>query len=209
MKKERPLSGKELKILDSQLSQLNKRFKRQIRFLLVWVLLALVVGLYAFFQINADKVILLFAVVAIYIGIGVWVVAGEYIKQSKRRKEIATLKKKNLVTSIEVNSSLFYELREQEDEGVYYLFQLDDNIVLSFGGQDFYPSKEFPSDSFEIVQGFGVNNEIVFLEVFNYGKKITPIKVIEGQQKSDLLNSPIYPNPYTLTVVDGRIEDII
>ena len=210
MKFERPLQNKELKILDKRLKRLEKNYKGQIRFLFIWTLLALIIGTFAFFRMDSiDKMILLFATVTIYIGIGVWLVAKEHLKQSKERKSIAYLKSKNLVTAIEVNSDHYYELKEQEDEGVYYLFQLDNSKVFSFGGQDFYPNKKFPSNKFEIVEGRGIDNEVLLLETFNFGEKIKPTKVISGQEKWNLLNHPNYPDPYNLTIADGRIEDYL
>lgn len=210
MKLQRPLQDKELKILDKRLKQLDKNFKRHIRFLFIWTLLAFAVGIFAYFKMDTtSEILLLFATVTIYIGIGVWVTGKEYLKQQKERKSIAFLKNKNLVTAVEVNSDFYYELKEQEDEGVYYLFQLPGNKVFSFGGQDFYPSKKFPSDKFEVVEGRGLNNEVLLLETFCYGKKIKPARIVAGQEKWNLLNSPNYPNPENLTVVDGRIEDYL
>jgi hypothetical protein len=207
LKLQRPLQDKELKILDKRLNQLDKNFKRHIRFLLIWTLLAIVVGIFAYYKINTNQDVLWLAVtVAVYIGIAIWVVGEEYVKQRKERNSIAFLKKQNVVTAVEVHSDTFYELKEEDDEGVYYLFQLPDNKVFSFGGQDFYPNKNFPSDKFEIVEGRGPNGEVVLLETFSYGKKIKPSRIITGQEKWDMFNSPNYPDPENLTVVDGRIE---
>lgn len=158
---------------------------------------------------TTNDVLWLVMAIAVYVGIAVWVVGKEYLSQQNERKSIVFFKNKNLVTAIEVNSDLYYELKEEEDEGVYYLFQLPNNKVFSFGGQDFYPSKKFPSDKFEVVEGRGLNNEILLLETFCYGKKIKPARVIAGQEKWNLLNSPNYPDPEKLSVVDGRIEDYL
>lgn len=210
MKYDRPLQDKELTILDQRLKQHDKRFKRQIRFLLIWTLLALVVGTFAFFRMETkSEVYLLIATVAIYIGIGVWIVIEDYLKEKRARKSIEYLKKKNLVTVIEVNSDRYYELKEDSDEGVYYLFQLDNNKVFSFGGQDFYPDDKFPCDKFEIVEGRGIRNEVLFLETFIYGKAIKPIRVIEGKEKWDMFGNPNYPDPEKLTIVEGKIENYL
>lgn len=210
LKLQRPLQDKELKILDKRLKQLDTNFKRQTRFLLIWTLLAFAMGTFAYFKIDTTNDILwLVATVIIYVGIGVWVVGKEYLSQQKERKSIIFLKSKNLVTAIEVSSDLFFELKEEEDEGVYYLFQLPNNKVFSFGGQDFYPSKKFPCNQFEVVEGRGLNDEVLLLETFCYGKKIKPTRVIAGQDKWQMLNYPNYPDPEKLTVVDGRIEDYL
>jgi uncharacterized membrane protein len=210
LKLQRPLQDKEYKILNKRLKQLDKNHKRQMRFLLVWALLAIAFGTFAFFKMDTpNDIVLLFVTVLIYIGIGIWVVGKEYLKQQREKKSIAYPKKKNLVTVVEVNSNKYFELKEEEDEGVYYLFQLDNNKVFSFGGQDFYPNRKFPSDKFEIVEGRGLNDEILLLETFSYGVKIKPIKVIAGQEKRNLLNSLNYPAPEKLSVVDGQIEDYL
>ena len=178
--------------------------------MLIWTLVAFAVGIFAYFKMDTtNEILLLFATIAIYIAIGVWVTGKEYLKQQKDRRSIAFLKNKNLVTVIEVNSDLYYELKEQEDEGVYYLFQLPNNKIFSFGGQDFYPSKKFPSDKFEVIEGRGSNNEVILLEVFSYGKKIKPVQVFVGQDKWNIINNPNYPDPERLTIVDGRIEDYL
>lgn len=176
----------------------------------IWTLLALVVGTFAFSKMDtSQEVLLLFATTVIYISIGVCVVGKEYLKQQKVRKSITFLKSKNKITVVEVSSGKYYELKEEQDEGVYYLFQLDNNKVFSFGGQDFYPNKRFPSDKFEIIEGRGLYNEILLLETYCYGKKIHPTRIITGQEKWNMLNSPNYPDPGLLTVAEGRIEDYL
>jgi hypothetical protein len=208
LKLERPLHPQELTVLDKQLAQLGRQFKSQRRTLLIGTLLILAIGAVVHFKVSPElNVVLLWAAMAVFIGIGTWVFGKEYLQQQSTRKSIAYLKSKNLVTVIVVKSDKYYELREQEDEGVYYLFQLDGNKVFSFGGQDFYPSRKFPSDNFEIVEGRGINNETLLLEVFSYGKKIKPNQIITGQAKWNLLNSPNYPNPNYFTITDGSIED--
>lgn len=210
LKLQRPLQEKEIKVLNNRLKQLDKNFKRQKRVLFVWTLLALVIGTIAFFGMDKKSdIILLFVTIAIYIGIGVWEFGKDYFKQRSDRNSITYLKNKNLITAIEVDSDKYYELKEEDDEGVYYLYQLHNNKVFSFGGQDFYPTKKFPSNKFEIVEGRGLKDEIVILETFSYGKKIKPTRIISGQQKWDLLNNPNYPNPDKLTVAEGKIEDYL
>lgn len=209
MKFERALEPKELKILDKQLSQHNKSFKKSCRFLLIWTLLALIIGSYAYIKMKdkGDKTWLILTII-IYIGIAVWVVGEDFLKQRKQKRSIAFLRQKNVVTVVKVVSNKYYELTEENDEGIYYLFQLDGNKIFSFGGQDFYPSKKFPSDNFEIVEGRGFKNEVILLEIYNYGEKINPHLKISGQDKWNLLNSATYPDPYKLTMIDAKLEDI-
>ena len=82
----------------------------------------------------------------------------------------------NKAKSIKVVSDKFIELSEVEDEGVYYLFQVDNNQILSFGGQEFYPTNKFPSNDFEIVMSHGKLGELVLYEKYVNGNKIQPIR---------------------------------
>jgi hypothetical protein len=84
---------------------------------------------------------------------------------------------------------------------------LPENKILSFGGQDFYPSKKFPSSNFEIAICYGIKNEIVLLEIYNYGNKIKPKLKITGQRKWDLIGNSNYPDPEDFTIIEGRLDD--
>ena len=53
LKLQRPLQDKELKILDSRLKQLNKKLRRQVRFLLIWTLVTFDAG--EFYRDHDDK----------------------------------------------------------------------------------------------------------------------------------------------------------
>lgn len=209
MKFERPLQEKELNILDLELDRTTVALRRQLRFSSIWASIALIIGTIAYFKIDPRSTIVLFLTVAAYVGVGVWVFLEQRLKQNRRQKSIAYLKNKNQVTVVQVHSDTYYLLEEQEDEGVFYLFQLANNKVFSFGGQDFYEDDKFPSNNFEIVEGRGIKNEILILETYINGEKIKPTKVISGKEKWDLLGSTHYPNPEKLTVADGRIEDYI
>jgi hypothetical protein len=209
MKFERPLQEKELNKLNRRLDQLNIKRRNKVRFLVIWTLLALIVGTIAYFNIDPQVVIVLYLTVAAYIGVGVWVVIEQQVDGNREKKSIAFLKSKNLVTVVQVRSDTFYVLDEEDDEGIYYLFQLENDKVFSFGGQDFCEDDNFPSDKFEIVEGRGIKNEILILETFVQGKKIQPKQIIRGKEKWDILGSSHYPDPDKLTIADGRIEDYV
>ncbi|BAV07336.1 hypothetical protein SAMN05421788_10242 [Filimonas lacunae] len=210
MKLERALEEKELKTLDDKLQHNNRLLRRMVRFLWVWISLALVIGGIVFFWMkNRNEVYLLGTTVVLYIGIGVWVAGKDYGALRKANKSIEYLKSNNRVTVVSVRADKYYELKEQEDEGVFYLFQLEEDKVLSFGGQEFYPNSQFPNDQFDIVEARGLYNEVLLLEIYTYGSKIAPLLVLEGQQKWDVLSSGQYPDPYQMTIVNGKVEDFI
>lgn len=209
MQTERPLSDKEIKILRQDLKRLDERKSFQIKFLGGWTLLAVIVGTFVYFRLETTtELYLLIGTVVIYILIGVWSFMETYLKQKKVRKNIDFVFETNKVKSIKVITTDFIELSEVEDEGVNYLFQISDNKILSFGGQDFYPTKNFPSDNFEIAVCNGEKGEVVLLETYNYGKKIQPKRKITGQQKWDLIGSANYPDPDNFAIIDGQLENI-
>jgi len=206
---ERPLSDKEIKTLKQDLKRLDKRKSFQIKFLVGWTLLAILVGTYVYFRLDTTiELYLLIGTVIIYILIGVWGFMETYLKQKRERKNIDFVFATNKVKSIKVIATDYIELSEVEDEGVNYLFQISDNKILSFGGQNFYPIKNFPSDNFEIVICKGQKGEIVLLETYNYGKKIQPNRKITGQQKLDLIGSANYPNSDNFVIIAGQLENI-
>jgi hypothetical protein len=206
---DRPLSDKEIKILRQNLKQLDKRKSFQVKFLFVWTILAVIVGSIFYFKLETTKeYYLLVGTVVIYALIGVWSFTELYLKQNRQRKKIDFVFKDNKVKSIKVISTDYIELSEVEDEGVHYLFQLPNDKILSFGGQDFYPTKKFPSDNFEIALCYGPKNEILLLEKFVYGDKLSPKMKITGLNKLDLIGNPSYPDPEKFTIIDGQLENI-
>ena len=206
---DRPLSDKEIKILRQNLKQLDKRKSFQVKFLIGWTILAVIVGSVFYFKLETtNEHYLLVGTVVIYVLIGVWIFTEFYIKQNRQRKKIDFVFKDNKVKSIKVLSTDYIELSEVEDEGLHYLFQLPNDKILSFGGQDFYPTKKFPSDNFEIALCYDPNNEIILLEKFVYGDKLTPKIKITGQKKLDLIGSPSYPDPEKFTIIGGQLENI-
>ena len=206
---DRPLSDKEIKVLRQNLKQLDKRKSFQVKFLIGWTILAVIVGSIFYFKLDtANEYYLLGGTVVIYVLIGVWSFTNLYIKQNRQRKNIDFVFDANKVKSIKVNATNYIELSEVTDEGVYYLFQLPDNKILSFGGQEFYPTKKFPSDNFEIALCYGPNGEIILLEKFVYGAKLFPKIKIAGQRKLDLIGNSNYPDPEKFTIIDGQLENI-
>jgi hypothetical protein len=209
MQTERPLSDKEIKILRQDLKRLDKQKSLQIKFLVGWTMLAIIVGTYVYFRLDTTtELYLLIGTVLIYVLIGVWSFLKTYIKQNKKRNNIDFVFATNKVKSIKVTATDYIELSEVEDEGVNYLFQISDNKILSFGGQDFYPTMNFPSDNFEIAICNDQKDKVVLLEKYNYGKKIQPKRKITGQQKWELIGSANYPDPDKFAIIDGQLENI-
>jgi len=206
--KERRLNDVETRILKKDLKNLDKRSAFQKRFLIGWSILALIVGTIVYFRLDLkQEYYLLFGTVLVYILIGVWVFLENFTKSIKQRKSIDFVLTENKVKSINIVSEKYIELSEVEDEGVQYLFQISDNKIISIGGQEFYPTKKFPSNDFEIALSYGKFGELVLFEKYVNGHKIQPIKKVTGQNKWDLISNSNYPNPENYTIIDGKIED--
>lgn len=209
MLKERQLNDKEIRILKKDVKQLNKRNTFQKRFLFSWAIVALVVGTIVFFRLDSKtEYYLLFGSEIIYILIGVLVYTENNIKIRKQKNNIEFVLTENRVKSIKVVSKKYIELSEVDDEGVFYLFQIEDNKILSFGGQDYYPTNKFPSDDFEIIMCHGKSGELVLLEKYVNGHRIQPIQKITGQKKLELISSSKFPDPNSFTIIEGQIEQI-
>lgn len=182
--------------------EIGKRKSRLTKFTMLWTMTCLIVGTIASFYIEKGLLALLFVTVLIFIAIGLWGFFDSKAPFEKELKGINDLKTKNLVTSIHVKTTEYYELTEEEDEGIYYLFQIQPDKILSFGGQEFYPNKKFPNSDFEIVEGRSTDGQIIFLEIYCHGERIKPIKKIKGKEKWDLLQK-FNPDKYEIT--DGRL----
>lgn len=190
-----------------ELKKLDERLSFQYKFLSGYIFLAILLGGFFFFRLDLEgEHYLLIGTVLVFMLIGIWVFFQNYSSTKKQHQSIVFAKNNNSVTSIEVNAERYIELSEVEDEGVHYLFQLEGDRILSFGGQDFYPSKKFPSDNFEIAICYGFYGEIIFLKKYTSGKKLEPITKISGNKKWKLLTNANYPDPEKFSIVTGELD---
>lgn len=207
MKTIRGLNKKEQDFLRRELKRSKERFNSNIRFITGWILLSLIIGVIAFVKIDAKLKAYLYVVIAIYIVIGLTVFFKQSIRLNKAIKNLSFVQKGNEINSIVVRSSSYIQLAEVDDEGIFYLFQLDGDRILSFGGQDFYPTKTFPSNDFEIAIAYGPAGEIVILNKYERGTKLHPMLKISGEEKLKLISKPSYPDPEKFTIIAGRLEN--
>lgn len=140
------------------------------------------------------------------IGIILWVYSEGYFKSRNELKGIRYLKNSNVITSIRVQSLEYIQLSEEEDEGVHYIFQVEPNKILCMGGQDFYPTKKFPSSDFEIAEGKDEKGNVIFFEIYPFGEKCKPLKKIKGKQKAALMKKRDFAG-YKITA--GKLTDLI
>lgn len=205
---ERPLLDKEIKILKLTLKQLDKKRSVHMKFLIGWTLLVAVIATLAWFMIALNDRSNLLFVAVIYILIGFWSFTEAYLKQFRIRKDIGFAFASNKGSYIKVTATEYIEISETDDEGVFYLFQIAENKILLFGGQDFYPTQKFPSDDFEIVICYGQKRRIVLSEVYVLGNKIYPKIKITGEKRLAYIQHLNYPEPGKFTIINDRLSNI-
>ena len=76
-------------------------------------------------------------------------------------------------------------IQQYEDEGDHYIFDVGENTLFFFGGQDYPPSKSFPNTECELVRTEG---GAVF-RMNRSGEKLKCARRIPGQIAKDL---PVY-----------------
>lgn len=207
MKTFRVLNKKELDYLQRELQRNKKQFISYVKFISGWILLSLIIGVIAFLNIDNKLRVYLYAAIGIYIAIGLRVFFQQTRQLNKATKRFEFVEQQNQITSIVVRSTSYIQLSETEDEGVFYLFQLDADNILSFGGQEFYPSKNFPSSDFEIAIAYGPIGEIVTARKYVSGEKLQPMLLLKGEEKWNLLSKASYPDPEKFTIIPGRLEN--
>lgn len=196
MKIKRQLNRKELRSLDREIGFSKKRYRRDLWFLGIPTLLFLVaIPVILFTDTKEPKWIFLLLAAALYFAVGPGVSGKSFIRERRRLKEYDLLRVRNEVTVFEVRSSRYYFFDEEEDEGVFYLFEVAPDELLFFGGQDYYPTRQFPSNEFEIVLGYSGGGELLLMEIYSTGEKITPLKKISGAEKQQLLSHLFGLNP--------------
>ena len=150
-----------------------------------------------------------FLFILIFVGIGLWVYVEEVLKIQKRYRDIEFLKNKNRVSSISVKSEKCWELPEEGDEGIYYLFELENHTTVLIGGQEFYSPRKFPNSHFEIVQGQGKKGNLVLEKIINYGQKLAPEKKVIGDKKWAILEKFLQHSPESsFPIIDAELESI-
>jgi len=212
---ERPLSAKDIKTLDKDILLFNKRKNFTVKYFVGYTLIVLIVSIFVYFKIDRNDLVPLIVTSIGFFIAGLWGFLELYLKENKRLKAITWSKNENKVLSIVVKSNDFIEIPEHEDEGDYYLFQLADNKILYIGGQEFYQSKSFPNNNFEIVMAKDPQNKIILLERNDLGEKINPkIKLNRNQsikltdEQIEEINKQDFVIREFTTIITGSIDKI-
>jgi len=203
---EKALGHSEKKLIKKEFKEIKNREDYLKKFLQQGCLGTLGVGMILYLLIpDYLYPILGTSVIICIITIGVYY--EEINKLQQRRSNLNFLEKKNHVLSLRIKSERFYQLCEEEDEGGEYLFELNNNKLLFFGGQEYYPNNKFPNSDFEIVIGKGQSGETVIFKIFTFGNKIKPLRKVKSDDKSRLYHlANIVPDNFS--EINGNLQTI-
>jgi hypothetical protein len=127
----------------------------------------------------------------------------ELLRDGKRRiRALDGALQRNSAHVTRITASRVVELEEAEDEGACFGFEQPDGVVVFVVGQDFYPTRKFPSTDFSLVWIYDLSNAPVELLVENHGTKVEPVRIISCSDQHR------FRRPSHLDSVDATIDNI-
>ena len=82
-----------------------------------------------------------------------------------------------------ISCKRFIEVEEFEDEGVCYLFEIEDKRLFLLFGQEYYSDSRFPSTDFSIVDILDAKRNSVESYLEKRGEKLKPYRIISASDK--------------------------
>lgn len=123
----------------------------------------------------------------------------DLLRLARQLEETARLGKAEVVR---VRCGAMVELEEIEDEGACYAFQVEPDKVLVVDGQEFYATKRFPNEDFDLVHVRDGSGQLVELFIETHGRPLTPSRTIPSTIKGTL------EVPEHLSVVPGKLDEL-
>lgn len=80
-----------------------------------------------------------------------------------------------------VKSDRMMEVKELEDEGACFLFEVEDKKLLLLFGQEYYPGTKFPSTDFSLIQILDSKKNPVEFFIEKRGEKLKPYRTIPAK----------------------------
>jgi hypothetical protein len=185
--KTRALYPDELRRLKTLKTQTEKRKAKISKSLLFfWALLLGITCTCIAVETSKDFLVFLFGTVAVFsFGTAIFVPIEQYKAQEKNKdilQHVHTLIEKQTVDTCYVNATRFAHAKEFEDEGDWYIFELDKGKVLRYLDVDFaYNSRKFPCLQFEIYE-----KSFAYLtgkDIYPLSEKIKPVVMIDPKKK--------------------------
>lgn len=101
-----------------------------------------------------------------------------------------------------VKSDRMIEIEEREDEGACYLFEVEPKKLLLLYGQEYYPTPQFPSSDFSLIDILNSQGNPVASIIEKKGDKLKAYRTISAKDKiKDLI-------PYESKFLDCGIHDV-
>jgi hypothetical protein len=205
----RPLSDTERRSLEAELTQLGSRRRGFLRFTVAAGVLILVIGVpLAISQGREDENLLYLAafVLAVYVGIIVWVYRENIADTRRREASLRGTLARNEARVLHCRTDAFVGVPEVEDEGPGYFLQVESNLVLYLGGQEYYPTRRFPSDDFELIEVLDHDGIPAAFRIEAHGERLKPAREIARQTKLEMAERDVLPED--LSLIDGTIDDV-
>jgi hypothetical protein len=137
---------------------------------------------------------------AVYLPIFAWATRDARRDSLQRRKRWQAILDDNRVDVLRCVAGEVVEWEEKEDEGKTYFFQIEEDKILVLTGQEYYPTRRFPNDDFELVISEGER------PVFGYtrclGNKLNPQFVLPASSKRE------WYQPQDREIFEGRVSDL-
>lgn len=108
------------------------------------------------------------------------------------------------VESYDVSAVAFAEFEEVEDEGACYAFEVDDERLVFFSGQEFYPGARFPCLDFSVVYPLDEHGASVDMWLVKRGPRVSADRVIPATVKERLASRV----PESLEVIAGTLAEL-
>ncbi len=205
----RDLDIKEREVLNKEMSYLLKQKDRYFRLTLILVLFGLVGGtMLALRQAQHDPGLgyLAFAVVGLYIGIFLWVYFRNVKDNINRILELQAALGAGKVRVTHCRSERMVGFPELEDEGAEYFFEVEKDKIFFIGGQEYYSNSKFPNTDFELIEIVNPAQQVVYFDIYCYGKKLFPLRMIDESFKRQLLAASYYPQDGD--ILPGSFDDL-
>lgn len=202
---QRSLTAAERRLLDAKIRDLQARVSRGPKAALTSIVVVAILWILTLVASDVPWPIVTSFWIVVGAGLYLWVRRDllkdlDVLRDMLRGYESA--RRRDQAEVFEVRSSAFAELEEVEDEGACYVFQIDDDRLVSVAGQEFYPQARFPSHDFSLVHILDERDQPVEMVIEKRGSQAAPARIIPAATKLRL------EIPAHLEVIEGALDQI-
>jgi hypothetical protein len=164
--------------------------------------LIVIIPLFAvlYFAAHAPDIVV-FGGFAVYFAIAVYTWASGRIEDLRRLRKYEGALARNEADVVHIRADEMVEIKEYEDLGACYAFQVEPDKIVFVSGQDFYASRRFPNTDFSLVTIQSQDGEILELLIDKHGDKLKPKCKIPASAWDLGL-------PNHLETLQGRLDDL-